>query len=151
MQHYLEEIIEKFEDAENLQGVPKFFAFDCCRGEKTDLKSVQNAPKKQRTMNWTERSNDIIALYATISDYVSWSCLKNGSVMMQNLCQVFKSGIPANDDLESMLNRAVRQLETDKIGKKAKSYNSYEFYKQTGEVKVSQNFKKLHFNFKPHH
>ena len=140
----------------------KWFNFDCCRGLKTDVKEIIEPdvaipnPAKSSKLSWT----DTITLYSTKTDHVSWSHPVHGSLMAKHLCNVFKRGIKKNQDLQTMLEEVVEELGQDRavgynldpeqrsdfqklFGKADKCY-----FKQTGELKTSEDFKRLYFNFK---
>ncbi|XP_047113086.1 caspase-2 [Schistocerca piceifrons] len=137
----VEWVISKFDNAScpNLQGKPKIFFFQTCRGNCTDI-GVPSPPLPKeirtytdgRVQNTIRKVSDMLIAFSTIPGYASHRDKYLGTWYIQTICQVFMEHA-WNTDIEDMLkivDQRISALMSDRSSVQTTSYENRGFCKK---------------------
>ncbi|XP_057655051.1 caspase-7-like [Diorhabda carinulata] len=119
----IDEIVAEFsgEKCSAMKGKPKLFFFQCCRGEKTELK-VDAVPIKPVV----KAHADVLIAYSTLPGFYSVRDEEKGTWYIQSICDVFRKHYK-DFDVETLL-----KIVDEQLSKKHPEYVQTSVYESRG-------------------
>ncbi|KAF7288108.1 hypothetical protein GWI33_000159 [Rhynchophorus ferrugineus] len=116
----IDDVVDIFsENAGQIEGIPKIFIFQCCRGE-SDQIHVDAVPLKK-----TQHS-DILLAFSTLPGFVSNRHPNDGTWYIQSICEIF-SKMYKDHHIEDML-----KMVNENLSKKDSQYSQTSTYESRG-------------------